>query len=149
MIKLMPAGLNKIINSETELNVLAEAILEYTFPHKVFAFYGNIGAGKTTLIKEICRHLGVSENLSSPSFSIINEYHSNENKTIYHMDLYRLKNNQELLEIGIEEYLSAENYCLVEWPELALKYFPKEFIEVKISIFDDNKRKLEISIVSG
>lgn len=100
----------------TELKTIAESIITSISPQKKIAFYGEMGAGKTTLIKEICLFLGVMENTSSPTFAIVNEY-IGSNK-IYHFDLYRIKSIEELLAIGIEEYLDRENYMFVEWPEL-------------------------------
>jgi len=99
-----------------QLKKIAQEIIIAISPRKKIAFYGEMGAGKTTLIKEICSFLGITENTSSPTFAIVNEY--NGSNKIYHFDLYRIKSIEELLAIGIEEYLDSENYIFVEWPEL-------------------------------
>jgi tRNA threonylcarbamoyladenosine biosynthesis protein TsaE len=91
--------------------------------HKVFAFYGELGAGKTTLIRAICKQLGVEEEISSPTYNIVNEYIAGEQK-VFHFDLYRVKDAEELFDIGFEEYLSSGNICLIEWPEIAENLLP-------------------------
>ena len=99
---------------------------------RVWLFYGDLGAGKTTLIKEICKHLGVEDrNSGSPTFSIINEYPVADGK-IFHFDFYRMKNEMEILDLGIEEYFDSGNYCFVEWPERLGYLLPREHFEVRI-----------------
>lgn len=101
---------------------------------RIFAFHGELGAGKTTFIKALCQQLGVEEVMSSPSFSIINEYRSIGGEVIYHFDLYRLKSIEEALDIGMEEYLYSDNHCFVEWPERAEGILPEETVFVNISV---------------
>src|ERR1044071_1379344 len=109
------AKLQLIIHSESELSSAAKKFLA-TFPsQKIFAFHGELGAGKTTFIKILCEQLGVKDAMSSPSFSLVNEYRDGKNNPVYHFDLYRLKNPQEAFDIGMEEYLYSGNYCFVEW----------------------------------
>jgi tRNA threonylcarbamoyladenosine biosynthesis protein TsaE len=123
-----------------ELEKVAEKIIA-TYPDdRIFYFKGELGAGKTTLIKSLCNKLGVREGLSSPTFSIINEYETADNKIIYHADLYRLKNIDEAKAIGLDEYLDSGNYCFIEWPELIESYF--EGVSIEISKVNEMSRKL-------
>lgn len=120
------------VNSETELPELARSILEFAENRKVFALYAQMGAGKTTLIKELCRQLGSSDNFSSPTYSIANEYQTTDGRKIYHLDLYRLNNLEEAHSIGIEDYIGGNNYCFVEWPELIETLLPVSTIKLEI-----------------
>ena len=99
---------------------------------RIFAFHGDLGAGKTTFIKALCEQLGVEDAMSSPSFSIVNEYHA-DGKSVFHFDLYRLRKPEEAFDIGLEEYLYSGNYCFVEWPEMAGELLPEETVHVFIS----------------
>lgn len=110
---------------------VASTILQFAEGCKVFTFYADMGAGKTTLIKELCKQLGSHDNFSSPTYSIVNEYTAPQGK-LYHMDCYRLKNAGEALDIGIEEYLNGDNYCFIEWPELIEQYLPANVIKIYI-----------------
>ena len=103
-----------ISESIEQLPLIAKQILEHSFPYKKLLFYGDMGLGKTTLIKELSLQLGVTDVVSSPTFSIINEYVSSNNGTIYHFDFYRLKNEEEAFDMGCEEFLYGENYCFIE-----------------------------------
>lgn len=111
----------------------------------VYAFYGEMGAGKTTFIAELCRALGVEEDATnSPSFSIINEYRSSETaELIYHFDLYRLENLEEAFDIGVEDYFDSGALCLIEWPERIEEILPDDAVKVKITVNDDDSRTLE------
>jgi tRNA threonylcarbamoyladenosine biosynthesis protein TsaE len=106
---------------------------------RIFLFDAPMGAGKTTLIKEMCSLLGSEDNFSSPTFSIVNEYAYGEGK-IYHLDLYRVKNVEELFDIGIEEYLDSGNYCFIEWPALAENLVESEYVKVDIEVNIDHRR---------
>ncbi|MBS1650763.1 MAG: tRNA (adenosine(37)-N6)-threonylcarbamoyltransferase complex ATPase subunit type 1 TsaE [Bacteroidetes bacterium] len=106
---------------------------------KIILFSAPMGAGKTTLIKEICRQLGSVDNLSSPTFQIVNEYLGSKG-SIYHFDLYRIKNSIELIDIGIEDYLFSDNYCLIEWPDIVKEFLPKNYLEVLISVKNDERK---------
>lgn len=99
---------------------------------RIFAFHGELGAGKTTFIKALCAELGVSDAMSSPSFALVNEYHDANGKPVYHFDLYRLRSPEEAFDIGLEEYLYSGNYCFVEWPERAEGLLPPETIHLLI-----------------
>ena len=114
----------------------------------VYAFYGEMGAGKTTFIRELCRALGVEEDLAkSPSFSIINEYRSDTTaELIYHFDLYRLESVDEALEIGVEDYFDSGALCLLEWPERIEPLLPDDTVKVTISVNPDDSRTLTIDI---
>jgi tRNA threonylcarbamoyladenosine biosynthesis protein TsaE len=113
---------------------------------RIFAFHGELGAGKTTFIKALCEELGVKDVMSSPSFSLVNEYHDEKNNPVYHFDLYRLKSPQEALDIGMEEYLYSGNYCFIEWPERAEELLPEDTVHVTIENCDGVR---EISATNG
>ncbi len=99
------------------LNQAAAWVIEKGYPSKIWCFSGQMGAGKTTLLREVCRQLGVNSAISSPSFSLVNEYQLSNGKVIYHFDFYRIKNIEEVYDIGFEAYFDSGNICLVEWPE--------------------------------
>jgi tRNA threonylcarbamoyladenosine biosynthesis protein TsaE len=114
--------------------------------NSVFAFHGEMGAGKTTFINALCKAMGVKGTISSPTFSIINQYSTGGGKTIYHMDLYRLKDEIEAVNAGVEDCLYSGNTCLVEWPEKAPGIFPDDTVHVTITMLDTNTRKLSAPI---
>lgn len=118
----------------SELNKVAEKIIKFADNVKVWAFEGEMGAGKTTLIKEICRVLQVEDNVTSPTFSLVNEYYSTLGNTIYHFDFYRLKDESEALDFGVEEYLYSGNYCFLEWPSKVPSHLPEDIININITI---------------
>jgi len=128
-----------VINSEAELPLLAEKILEKYKDSRVFIFEGDLGAGKTTLIKVLAQKLGVSSGLSSPSFGIINEYVSSNGNPIYHMDCYRLKDVSEAYDIGLEEILYDGHYCFIEWPDKIYNLLPDNFVWVRIRVSDKQR----------
>lgn len=123
-------------SSLQELPEVAQKILDFTAPHKLFAIQGEMGAGKTTLIKELCKHLGVTSALSSPTYSIVNEYVSNAGQLVYHIDLYRLQTTEEAVSIGIEEYIYAGLYCFVEWPSIIAHMLPGDVVKIDIRVSD-------------
>lgn len=137
--------------SVEELPNVARSILKFAEDKKVFAFYGDMGAGKTTLIKEICKQLDSADSFSSPSYSIVNEYirspktedGSEIQDKIYHIDLYRLKKFEEAIEVGIEDYISGDYYCFIEWPELIERLLPDDIVKVEMKP-DGNLRNLSI-----
>ena len=112
----------------------------------VFAFYGDMGAGKTTFIHALCNAMGVKGKVSSPTFSIINQYTTTQNKTIYHLDLYRLKDETEAINAGVEDCLYSGDTCFVEWPEKAWGIFPANTFKVTITMIDTGTRKVSINL---
>jgi tRNA threonylcarbamoyladenosine biosynthesis protein TsaE len=132
--------------SLSDLPKVAQHICSYYPTQKIVCFIGEMGAGKTTLIKEICKFLGVAENSSSPTYSIVNEYIDCKGNTIYHFDLFRIKNSNELFDIGFDEYLFSGNLCLIEWPQIAAQYID-EFLEISIDKIDDATRKISLQTV--
>jgi len=136
-----------IIKEITELNKIIPSLFEAAKGRKKWCFHGEMGAGKTTLIKAIGAYLGVQEEVTSPTYSLINEYEfkdTNSNKTslLYHMDLYRLKTFEEALDIGIEDHLESEEYCFIEWPELIESILPEDTVKISIEIVKDSERKI-------
>ncbi len=134
----------EILFSLDEINDVAKKILSEK-PKKVILFYGNMGVGKTTLIKSLAKELGVNEVTSSPTFSLVNEYQINENQYIYHFDVYRLKNETEALDMGIDEYLYSGNWCFIEWAENIPNLIPDEHSIIKIDLLPDGKRHLIVT----
>lgn len=105
-----------------------------------------MGAGKTTLIKELCSHLGVSEGMSSPTFSIVNEYLGGRGEPVYHFDFYRINDVSEALDIGAEDYFFSGNYCFIEWPDRVVELLPNDFVEININLVDEIRRMLSITL---
>ena len=118
----------------------ANQLIEFAKDHRVFLFEAPMGAGKTTFIKSLCQFLNVTDTMSSPTYSIVNEYHTNTNLKLYHFDLYRLKSPEELFELGFEDYVDSGNYLFIEWPELALPFLDS-YLRIIIKI-DNNNRYL-------
>lgn len=138
----MNSTLNITVPDQIELPGLAEPILRLYGDPKIILLSAPMGAGKTTLIKEICKSLGSTDNFSSPTYSIVNEY-TYPNGKIYHFDLYRLKNKEELLDLGIEEYLDSGHYCIFEWPELVMDMIKTRYKKIEIEV-NENIRYLHI-----
>lgn len=141
----------ELILESTELSSMPEAaqkILQQFDNVRIFVLSGNLGAGKTTLIKELCQQIGYSGNVSSPTFSIINEY-GMDKKTIYHMDLYRLEDIHEALEIGIEEYLYSGSYCFIEWAEVIIPILPLPFVVIEINTVSECSRNIYVKKIEG
>ncbi len=122
----------------------AKWLIQQIETKKIICFKGDMGAGKTTLIKAICKELGVTESMNSPSFGIVNEYQGEAQNTIYHFDLYRIKDEQELLSIGMEEYLNSNHLCLIEWPEIANNLLQNDSIAIVTINGTDNQRTLQL-----
>ena len=132
-----------IIYSIGEIEDVAKKILSLNLNSKIYILDGVMGSGKTTLIKSIVEKLGINGIANSPTFSIINEY-SNGDK-IYHFDFYRIKNKNELLDIGIDEYVNGKNICFIEWPDLVVDMLPKNYNTRKLEVVSNNERRLTIS----
>ncbi|MBL7852151.1 MAG: tRNA (adenosine(37)-N6)-threonylcarbamoyltransferase complex ATPase subunit type 1 TsaE [Cyclobacteriaceae bacterium] len=128
------------------LDQVARELIAHSDNRKIWLFYGEMGAGKTTLIKAIARQLGVQEPMSSPTFSLVNEYVT-PSGPVYHVDLYRLQSEREILDIGMEEYFSSGAHCLVEWPEKLGSIAPEQAMRVRLTPTDAQHRKIEFEIV--
>lgn len=124
------------INNLSELPAVAQALIKAFGDKKVIAFKGEMGAGKTTLIKAICEELGVKQTISSPTFSIVNEYLSSSGKKIFHFDFYRINKISEAYDMGYEEYFYSDALCFVEWPEKIAELMPEGILTVNISVKD-------------
>jgi tRNA threonylcarbamoyladenosine biosynthesis protein TsaE len=127
------------ILSETvsDLNKAAKELLKFCGELKVMTFSGNLGAGKTTFIKAICNEVGVSDLVSSPTFSIINEYRDKENTPVYHFDFYRIKTTQEAEDTGCVDYFFSGNYCFIEWPGIAENLLPDNYVKIEITVANE------------
>lgn len=125
------------------LPAIATSVLELAST-KNLLFFGEMGAGKTTLIKEIIKKLGVEDTVSSPTFSLVNEYLSKDNNIIFHFDFYRIKDEEEALDIGIEVYFNQNTWCLIEWPQNVENLVPLNRTEIHIKILDETNRTIEI-----
>ena len=128
-----------VIPTLAELPKAAQTLLENTQGETVYAFRGHMGAGKTTLIKALCKELGVEDEVSSPTFSLVNEYHTSGGETVYHFDFYRIENEEEAFDIGYEEYLYSGHRCFIEWPEKILYLLPDNYVEVGITETDNQR----------
>ena len=133
-----------IIESLDHLGQAAKWLIEKTSGFNYFAFYGELGAGKTTLVQEICRQKEVVQEVTSPTFALVNEYNTKNNEIIYHFDFYRIDSPEEVLDIGFEEYVSSGNLCFMEWPEKIDPYLPEETIKIFIEPRADNSRFIRL-----
>ncbi|MDO6744009.1 tRNA (adenosine(37)-N6)-threonylcarbamoyltransferase complex ATPase subunit type 1 TsaE [Tenacibaculum soleae] len=131
--------------SLNELSQVAKEIIKNA-SHKVVLFYGDMGVGKTTLIKELCKVLGVKDVAHSPTFSLVNEYQTSNNDTVYHFDFYRIENEEEAYDMGVEDYLYSNNWCFIEWPENVKNLLPLDAVVVKISLLDNEQRNIQLTI---
>ena len=120
----------------------AREFLEAFETPSIVAFIGEMGAGKTTFIKAVCAELGVIDIVNSPTFAIVNDYEGQNGNRIYHFDLYRIEKEEEILDIGFEDYIYSGNWCFIEWPEIAESYFPEHTVKVKIEALETGERIL-------
>jgi len=134
-----------IIRHRKDIPAAAKKLLTHTGNSRIFAFDGPLGAGKTTIIKVICKLLGAIDTASSPTFTIVNEYRRGADSSLFHIDLYRIKKTEEAYDIGIEEYLSGDSYCFIEWPGLIMDLLPERTINVSITVGENEERILQIS----
>ena len=134
------------MNKNYSLENLSEVATELisSAKNKTLLFYGQMGVGKTTLIKEICKLLGVLDTISSPTFSLVNEYETSKIEKVYHFDFYRIAQEEEALDIGIEEYFDNNDWCLIEWPENIENLLPLDAVEIHLSILKDQNRNIQI-----
>lgn len=138
---MSPLPLNIQINSLTELPAAAQQIVQFAANQRIFLFYGDMGAGKTTFIKSLCEALGVKESVTSPTFSIVNEYRGAD-ATVYHFDFYRLKSQTEAFDMGYEEYFYSGAYCFIEWPEKIADLLPDHYLKVSIKATSPTAREI-------
>lgn len=129
--------------SLTELEKVAKQLVDFFPEKKVFAFYGKMGAGKTTFIQAICKVLGSNDNVTSPTFALINEYNTSGPDSIFHFDFYRINDLEEAYDLGYEDYIYSGNYCLIEWPEMIESLLPDGMVEVKIEVQEDETRLIK------
>ena len=133
-----------IIFSIDQLEEVAQQIIANN-PKKVILFHGEMGVGKTTLIKQLCKTLGVTGVTSSPTFSLVNEYEADDNQMVYHFDFYRLNKEEEALDMGVDDYLYSGNWCFIEWAEKIPNLIPEVHSVITISLLADGKRSLTLS----
>ena len=127
----------------TSLKLLGKAAqkLIARFPEqRIFAFYGKMGAGKTTFIQAVCRELGTPDNVTSPTFALINEYKTESGDSVFHFDFYRINDMEEAFDLGYEDYFYSGDYCLIEWPEKIEPLLPQKYVEVHIEVLEDGAR---------
>jgi tRNA threonylcarbamoyladenosine biosynthesis protein TsaE len=138
--------LNEKAHHLKELPEIAQKLVEQFADERVFAFYGKMGAGKTTFIQSVCRVLGSDDTVTSPTFALINEYNTEKNGSVFHFDFYRIKNLEEVFDLGYEDYLYSGSYCLIEWPELIESLLPEKVVKVKIEVEEDGSRKFSATV---
>lgn len=138
-----------IVDSIEKIDQGAEEFINFIsnsdLQSNIFAFYGNMGAGKTTFITALCRVLGVEDSVNSPTFTIVNEYRAKRGFPIYHFDFYRINKVSEAYEIGIDEYFGGDGLCFIEWPQKIDAILPEEIINVTINVLPDGSRQIEIN----
>jgi len=128
-----------------ELRPAVEWLLGQVGGHKVLAFYGQMGAGKTTLIKELCHALRVTDNVTSPTFALINEYHTADCEKVFHFDFYRIKKLEEAYDLGYDEYFDSGSLCLIEWPELVEELLPDNALRIHIEVVSNDRRVVRLA----
>lgn len=125
-----------------DLSSIAKRLIDEFSGERIFAFYGKMGAGKTTFIQSVCKALGSGDTVTSPTFALINEYKTGDRQSVFHFDFYRIKNLEEVFDLGYEDYLYSGSYCLIEWPELIEPLLPENIIKVKIEVAEDGSRNI-------
>ena len=132
-----------VIRNIRELPEAVKTLLKHTGEKRLLAFYGSMGSGKTTIIKAVCKSLGATDSVTSPTFTLVNEYKTADGNSLYHLDFFRIKKRDEVFDFGIEEYFSSGSFCFMEWPELIEDILPPETVKIKITVGPDEKRILE------
>jgi len=132
---------------QEQLPDAAKEVIAFCSGQAIWVFNGRMGAGKTSLIKQIARQLGVEDVVSSPSFSIVNEYLDADGNSIYHFDFYRIKDQEEALDLGVEEYFYSGNYCWIEWAEKISAYIPEKFALIHIEVGNNDEREITLKII--
>lgn len=133
-----------LLNNLSDIDAVAQQFLENMGDRNIFAFYGEMGVGKTTFIKALCKSLGVTETITSPTFAIVNEYSKEGGEPIYHFDFYRIKNIEEAYDFGYEDYFFSGHLCFIEWPELVEPLLPEGVVKVQIEVMDNEQRAIII-----
>jgi tRNA threonylcarbamoyladenosine biosynthesis protein TsaE len=134
-----------IIRDKRHLHSAARELINHTGHNKILAFYGAMGSGKTTIIKVICEILGATDIVTSPTFTLVNEYKTSTGESLFHFDFYRIKKTEEVFDFGIEEYFYSDSYCFMEWPELIEDILPPGTVRIRIEVTDDEQRILHLS----
>tara|TARA_R110002049_G_scaffold183679_8_gene351672 strand:+ start:4537 stop:4944 length:408 start_codon:yes stop_codon:yes gene_type:complete len=134
--------MNKNYSLENLPEIASEIIT--SVKNKTLLFYGEMGVGKTTLIKQICKQLGVLDNISSPTFSLVNEYQTSKEEKVFHFDFYRITDEEEALDMGIEDYLYNNDWCLIEWPQNVENLLPLESVEIHLSTLENGQRSIQL-----
>ena len=133
-----------IVFSLDQIQEVAQQIIDSN-PKKIILFNGEMGVGKTTIIKQLCKTLGVEDATSSPTFSLVNEYYAVNNQVVYHFDFYRLNKETEALDMGVDDYLYSGNWCFIEWSEKIASLIPEEHSTINIELLADGKRELNLN----
>jgi tRNA threonylcarbamoyladenosine biosynthesis protein TsaE len=133
------------IENKSQLSTAVKKLLKFAGEKKIFAFYGSLGAGKTTIIKAVCKVLDVTDIVTSPTFTLVNEYKTSGGDPIYHIDFYRIKKKEEVFDFGVEDYLSGDSYCFIEWPELVEDVLPTGIVRIRITTEENEQRTLLVS----
>ena len=133
------------LKDKRQLPHAAKELISHTENKRIMAFYGAMGSGKTTLIKAICHELGAVDTVTSPTFTLVNEYRTYDGQSIYHIDFYRIRKQEEVYDFGIEEYLTGNNWCFMEWPELVEEILPGDIIKINIAVEWNGERTLILS----
>lgn len=134
-----------LIKDKKHLHAAARELLRQCGGKKILAFYGAMGSGKTTIIKSICEILGATDIVTSPTFTLVNEYKTETGESLYHFDFYRIRKTEEVFDFGIEEYFTSGSWCFMEWPELVEEILPSEIVRIRINVTDDEQRILQLS----
>ena len=133
-------------NSLEELPLVARKVVDFSNDRRIWLFEGQMGAGKTTLIKAICAEMEVTDVVSSPTFSLLNLYKTSSGSELCHFDFYRIKDQIEAIDIGCDEYFYSGNYCFIEWPEKIPSLIPDKFMKISINLGKENDREISLSI---
>ena len=138
------------ISNVEQLSEVSDYLLSMRGEADIIAFYGAMGAGKTTLIKNLCHRMGVTDEVNSPTFAIVNEYVTEDGESVYHFDFYRIKKIEEAYDIGFENYFDSGNLCLIEWPEMIEPLMPEKYVRVEIRHGETNdERKISCEIINN
>lgn len=134
-----------LCKSLAEIDTIAEQVIGFAGKHRILVFEGQMGAGKTTLIKAVCKQLGIIDETSSPTFALVNVYEDAAKTEYYHFDFYRIESEMEALDIGCEEYFYSRNYCFIEWGERIPSLLPTQFLKISINLEAENSRIISLS----